>query len=549
MSDKKLEIKLFKAAHNGNLDKVKRLVEIDRVDVNSTIFGRTALIWASSNGHLNVVEFLVEKGAEININDEEGQTALIWASEEGHLNVVEFLIEKGAEINIKDEEGETALIWASYNGHLNVAEFLVEKGAEINMKDKLGQTALFWASLNGHLNVAEFLVEKGAQINFKENLLDIQTALFNASENGHPKLVKALYKALVTNKNVKRGLFAQVNDLFKKEKQLDVKNKSGFTPLMLASQNGHVEVITVLLELGATVNVKNNGNTALDLAVDESTKYYLLKAVVQQRVGKGQYEKIKTLGQGNFAKVYLYQDKHGNKVAVKRMNKISESYHIKQELKTIDKLGHHNNVIAIYYHNTLQDRIHIYMEVCDGTLTKYINENRLEFNVKINLLAQVANGMNFIHENRIIHRDLKPDNILIKDNDSEEVVAKITDFGLAYPLDDDERTMSLSLSFGGSQPYMAPEMLRTRLSRDAKIPRTYKIDIWSFGVVAYKVIKGQHPFQHIEDTLDFNAEVKIPEDFKDNPSEFISLLIRIFNQDPEERPSMETIYDVLNKLK
>ncbi len=176
-------------------------------------------------------------------------------------------------------------------------------------------------------------------------------------------------------------------------------------------------------------------------------------------------------------------------------------------------------------------------------------QRELNLHAKMDLLRQIASGVKFIHQNRIIHKDLKPDNILIKDMKAEQLVAKITDFGLAYSLDDDEHTMSLSLSFGGSRPYMAPEMLRTQINRDARIPRTYKIDIWSFGVVAYKVIKGQHPFQHTEDTLDFDAEVKIPEDFKDNPSEFISLLIRIFNQDPEERPSMETIYDVLNKLK
>ncbi len=96
-----------------------------------------------------------------------------------------------------------------------------------------------------------------------------------------------------------------------------------------------------------------------------------------------------------------------------------------------------------------------------------------------NLLKDIMNGSKHLHQKGIIHRDLKPANILLKDG-----VCKISDFGFAKSLKEDEVTMK---SIVGTPLYMSPQILK-------RAKYTTKSDLWSIGLIYYEMLHGRTPW-------------------------------------------------------
>jgi ankyrin repeat protein len=183
---------LAKAIKNGNIDKVRELILIEKgVNINQADRGSWTLLgWAAFHGHLDVAKLLIEKGANINQAGMNDWTPLHWASIEGHLEIVKLLIEKGVDINQAGNDGYTPLHHASSKGHLEMVKLLIEKGADINQAGSDGETALYYVSYNGNLEMLKLLIEKGADINQAAN--DGYTPLHLASYKGHLEMVKLL---------------------------------------------------------------------------------------------------------------------------------------------------------------------------------------------------------------------------------------------------------------------------------------------------------------------------------------------------------------------
>ncbi len=159
---------LAKAIKNGNIDKVRELILIEKgVNINQADRGSWTLLgWAAFHGHLDVAKLLIEKGANINQAGMNDWTPLHWASIEGHLEIVKLLIEKGVDINQAGNDGYTPLHHASSKGHLEMVKLLIEKGADINQAGSDGETALYYVSYNGHLEMVKLLIEKGTDITY-----------------------------------------------------------------------------------------------------------------------------------------------------------------------------------------------------------------------------------------------------------------------------------------------------------------------------------------------------------------------------------------------
>ena len=239
---------LMVASYDGHTEIVEMLLK-NGADVNTKENdGYTALIIASSYGHTEIVAMLLENGANVNAeNNDDGNTALTEASENGHTEIVEMLLEQpGIDVNAKSNNGNTALIGASHNGHIDIVARLLEEGADVNANEDTVYMALMDASMEGHTEIVEMLLEQpGIDVNAK-NLYG-QTALYWASNNGHPKIVARLL-----------------------EKGADVTMRyyEGDTVLIRASMGGHTEIVKMLLEQpGIDVNANNDyGATALSFA-------------------------------------------------------------------------------------------------------------------------------------------------------------------------------------------------------------------------------------------------------------------------------------------
>ncbi|XP_047560907.1 inhibitor of nuclear factor kappa-B kinase subunit epsilon isoform X9 [Lutra lutra] len=105
-------------------------------------------------------------------------------------------------------------------------------------------------------------------------------------------------------------------------------------------------------------------------------------------------------------------------------------------------------------------------------------------------LSAVA-GMNHLRENGIVHRDIKPGNILRLLGEEGQSIYKLTDFGAARELDDDEKFVSVY----GTEEYLHPDMYERAVLRKPQ-QKTFgvTVDLWSIGVTLYHAATGSLPF-------------------------------------------------------
>ena len=130
--------------------------------------GRTTqLIRAAHGGNVVRVRQLVQLGAPVDLVDERGWSALQRACDHSHATVVEALLDgkfegRGAAIDLQCKVGRAPLMRASWGGHEGVVRLLLTRGANLAQHDINGGTALGWAKLNGQAAVVELLEAAGA---------------------------------------------------------------------------------------------------------------------------------------------------------------------------------------------------------------------------------------------------------------------------------------------------------------------------------------------------------------------------------------------------
>uniref|UniRef100_A0A8B9LEU1 Protein kinase domain-containing protein n=1 Tax=Astyanax mexicanus TaxID=7994 RepID=A0A8B9LEU1_ASTMX len=111
------------------------------------------------------------------------------------------------------------------------------------------------------------------------------------------------------------------------------------------------------------------------------------------------------------------------------------------------------------------------------------------------VLQDVVAGMNHLREYGIVHRDIKPGNIMRVIGEDGRSVYKLTDFGAARELEDDEQFVSLY----GTEEYLHPDMYeRAVLRKDHQKKYGATVDLWSIGVTFYHAATGCLPFRPFE---------------------------------------------------
>lgn len=143
----------------------------------------------------------------------------------------------------------------------------------------------------------------------------------------------------------------------------------------------------------------------------------------------------------------------------------------------------HPGICTIYeIDETEEGRFFIAMELVEGpTLGEFLEkEGALSPEQCIELALQLAEGLQHAHQSGVVHRDIKPENIKF----TPEGQVKILDFGLALSGD---QKMTQFGSRVGTVAYMSPEQARGEQV-------DHRTDIWSFGVILYKMLTGRLPF-------------------------------------------------------
>lgn len=199
------------------------------------------------------------------------------------------------------------------------------------------------------------------------------------------------------------------------------------------------------------------------------------------------------LGRGGFGAVYRAHDTlRGRDVAIKIAEVKDEHIRLKKEVDIAKSIPEHRNIAFYEDCHTISMltgnydiAIMQYYEA--GSLEQILQHEQLNLEQRCDILLQTLNGIDFLHSHDIIHRDLKPQNILV-DRYKEKLTIKITDFGISKHLDGGESSfVSNSIVGAGTLSYASPEQLAERSIRR-------NTDLWSFGVLAFRILTGTLPF-------------------------------------------------------
>lgn len=251
----------------------------------------------------------------------------------------------------------------------------------------------------------------------------------------------------------------------------------------------------------------------------------------------GRYEIERELGRGAMGIVYLGKDpKIARTVAIKtlsysqydpgELNELKARFY--REAEAAGRLNH-PAIVTVYDVGEEADLAFIAMDFAPGQpLSAHGRaDSLLPLSVVLNLMAQVAEALDYAHNQKIIHRDIKPGN-LIYDANSGQI--KVTDFGIAKITDD---TQTRTGSVMGSPLYMSPEQLKGQKVTGAS-------DIYSLGVTLFKLVSGETPYTG--DTLanlTYQILNKRPRSVKtfnpDLPPGVVRLINKAIQRDPAKR--------------
>ena len=210
-------MELLKAARAGEVDKVKQMLRADpRLVAARDPLGNSALVVAANSGHTELAELLLSSGIYLDIYE----AAAIGNTE----RVLELIDEDPARIDFFSPEGFTPLMLAAHFGHDETTKVLLNAGAHLDAisKHEIGVTALHAALFGGKTSTAQFLIERGADLNIKRGGKGWAragwTALHYAAANGFEELVALLLQ---------------------RRASVDISDDEGKTPLRIALEHKH----------------------------------------------------------------------------------------------------------------------------------------------------------------------------------------------------------------------------------------------------------------------------------------------------------------------
>ncbi|XP_020576539.1 calmodulin-binding receptor-like cytoplasmic kinase 2 isoform X2 [Phalaenopsis equestris] len=208
------------------------------------------------------------------------------------------------------------------------------------------------------------------------------------------------------------------------------------------------------------------------------------------------------VGQGGFGTVYKGKLMDGSLVAVKRATKNIQkkgvSSEFRSEIGTLSKIEHQNLVRFLGCVEDNEEQIVVTEYVGNGTLREHLDDTRgckLELEQRLHIAIDVSHAITYLHtytDHPIIHRDIKSSNILLTEN----LRAKVADFGFARLAAEDPDATHISTQIKGTAGYLDPEYILT-------YQLTEKSDVYSFGVLLIELITGRQP---IERGLNLNKD-------------------------------------------
>jgi serine/threonine protein kinase/tetratricopeptide (TPR) repeat protein len=209
----------------------------------------------------------------------------------------------------------------------------------------------------------------------------------------------------------------------------------------------------------------------------------------------GPYQVIARIGQGGMGAVYraVRVDEHYVKqVAIKLVKPglAGDQYlrRFKNERQIMASLDH-PNIARLLDAGTANGSPYFVMEFIDGEhIDTYCDKHHLNTHTRLELFLEVCSALQYAHQHLVVHRDLKPGNILI----TSDGTPKLLDFGIAKLLDPEIFLQTTALTLSEEKP-MTPEFASPEQIRGEAI--TTSSDVYSLGVLLYRLLTGHSPYQ------------------------------------------------------
>lgn len=635
---------LCEAVRLGDMDKVHSILPekgkekegIEKIDPSyQDQEGNTALHHASSDGRVRLVLALIGYGFDVNKQNKEGNTPAHLAAFMNKDGLVIWLMKKGGRMDIKNNSGHTVYDLSSVNlkKHLDLTRSIFleinhDKGAKgvktarpsarYNIEQSDAKNKLDLACKNGDLQTIKYIADRYQDARILEvKSFEGKAALHIAVENNQIETVKYLLERGVdVNREEEymntsviissvKGLKDVTSLLVSYGAELNIKSLFGVTPLLIACELGHFDVVKVLVEEGkADINIRDSeGFTGLHhslLRRYDDIAYYLIKkgnADINIKDNKGraphiffskrlqialhtnqniedipiieedtnnqqeEEEEVKfkidsrreikftdisiseeSLGEGNFGTVFKGIYK-GSLVAVKKLKTLSCS------TRMISLFSNEAYLISQLQHENvlrLVGSCSFPPNIC--LVTEYVSNQTLAHQLYIhhlqlsnNDILNLAKGIS----SGMLH--IHQHSIIHHDIRSANILLddhwtpKIGDFGLA------QLDSCIQPGTGvGSLRWMAPEVFR-------KEKYDQKADIYSFSMVMIEMLTGSVPFENdaptqVSQRASNSSENRRPTIPSSCPSELSTLIRECWDPFPEKRPSSEKLVEILKGI-
>lgn len=271
------------AAQSGDAHAVREMIA-RRADVNAPgRDGAPALVWVVRLQDMELTKQLLKAGADPNLATRLGVLPMHIAIGNGDIEAVRLLLAAGADPECRDTTGETCLMLAARTGREDVVRALLDSGAAVDGRDEgYQQTPLMVASREGHARIVALLLGKGANVDAQTRTGKVPAFRTPASnsgskgagivrggwpERGERDPVPGAKTSLLYAS--REGHLQVVSQLLDAGAEIEKPDADGVTPLLMAALNGHVDVARALIARGASVRASDwYGQTPLFAAVD-----------------------------------------------------------------------------------------------------------------------------------------------------------------------------------------------------------------------------------------------------------------------------------------